>query len=79
MEAETTTIIIRGIAYKVIQSKTPDQHEAEGLTNLARHMRQNKIKRAMYAKRPHGSALYMLYEFDNGNYSKLIKIPHLKG
>ena len=61
-------IIINGLVFNVLQSMNADQVEAAGRANTARQMRKNGLVRELVATRGNGTRLYMINEFESGNY-----------
>jgi hypothetical protein len=61
-------IEINGLTFNVMQSFTPEQVAARGRENTARVMKENKIKREIVATRGNGTKLYMINEFESGNF-----------
>jgi uncharacterized membrane protein len=68
------TITVRGITYEVVVATTPDEFDAQGLRNLARHMRGKGATRDLALRRPAGNTMYSASEFVGGGFSIPFKI-----
>ena len=55
-----------GIEYVVVKSETVADMIAGGLNNLAAVCAQNKIARTIYARRPKGTKIYMMQQWESG-------------
>jgi hypothetical protein len=67
-------VTVNGITYNVLQSHTPENHEACGRPNTARMMRENGAKRSIGAQRPRGKVQYYIVEYENGLFSSPVSL-----
>lgn len=66
---ESETVKIDGTTYVVESFATPESCEAEGLPNLASHMREYKQAKQLFLRRPNGKRHYFAIQGVNGAYS----------
>lgn len=59
-------INIHGQDYKVFDSRTVDETEAQGLPNTAQEMRVHHVVRHVYMTKPAGQKVFWAYEFEAG-------------
>lgn len=75
MTTETKeTIQIDGITYVVEASGTPEEYEAQGLPNLAAHMRMHKLARQFCLRRLNGKQNYFAVQSINGLFSSVTSL-----
>lgn len=70
------TVKIDGIEYVVEIANSPEQHEADGRANVAKHMRDNGHACQFYLRRPNGRRLFFAIQTTQGTFSP---VTSLKG
>ena len=63
------SITIRGTKFIILSSTTIAEHMAQGRPQLAKHLREQKIKRTLGLQKPNGRRVFMSEEFDSGRFS----------
>lgn len=56
------------ITFVINHEMTPASAEAENLHNIAREMRECKIKRQIWATRKNGRNIFIINEYENGTF-----------
>jgi len=69
-----SSIELQGTTYVIEQVKTPADHDADGLHNLANLMRENRKVADLVLRRPRGKALHYAVVDDRGTVSNLTRI-----
>lgn len=62
------TLKIDGTTFVINHEMTPASAEAENLLNIAREMRNCKIKRQLTATRKNGRNIFIINEYENGTF-----------
>jgi len=68
-------ISIGDTVYKVLEARTPDQCEADGHANTARHLRKHHIAVDYWLQRPSGNYVYVAEKFEDGTFSRVRQMP----
>ena len=69
-----TTLTLDGISYTVIERKTPESCETDGLLNLTAHMREYRQAAHLYLRRPNGKVTFFAVEGEHGGYSTVARL-----
>ena len=68
-------ITIHGIIYDIkIQNNTEEMNDAP---NLQKHYRENGIVSTLYVQKPKGARTWMVHQFINGEFGRLINIGRI--
>lgn len=68
------TLQANGVTYEVLTAKTAQEVRQDGRVNTARTMDKNGVSLEITARRPGGKAIFTFSQFQNGGFSKVVRV-----